>query len=260
MHGYANIPSTVLDDSLPPQRSNAAYELEERIKDGLAASGLQEVITYRLTTPEAEAVLLGEDESRAYATLTNPSTQERSSLRHSVLASVLEIAAANARFSDRLALFELGHQYLPKGGEKLPSEITINVGDGQIALDRPNDTKQAKAYHGLTRALIQNMVTGVTEGFVKELEIQGVGYRADAKGKSLNLLLGLSHPVEIPVPEGLSVSVNENIIKVEGANRHDVGQFAANIRELRPPEPYKGKGIRYVGEHVRRKVGKAAVG
>jgi len=150
----------------------------------------------------------------------------------------------------------------PKGTlfEKLPESIGIDVADGQVRLDRPDDTKQEKAYHGLARALVQNMVTGVSEGFSKELEIQGVGYRADAKGKTLNLLLGLSHPVDMPVPEGLAVSVQDNIIKVEGASRHAVGQFAANIRELRPPEPYKGKGIRYVGEHVRRKVGKAAVG
>ncbi len=150
----------------------------------------------------------------------------------------------------------------PKGTlfEKLPDDIKINVEGSEVTLDRPNDSKQAKANHGLARALTQNMVIGVTEGFSKQLEIQGVGYRADATGKTLNLLLGLSHPVNMPVPEGLSVSVQENVIKIEGASRHDVGQFAANIRELRPPEPYKGKGIRYVGEQVRRKVGKAAVG
>ena len=150
----------------------------------------------------------------------------------------------------------------PKGTlfEKLPDDIQVDVADGEIKLERPNDTKQAKAYHGLARALVQNMVTGVSEGFSKELEIQGVGYRAEAKGKSLNLLLGLSHPVDMPVPEGLSVSVQENIIKIEGSDRQVVGQFAAEIRRLRPPEPYKGKGIRYVGEQVRRKVGKTAVG
>ena len=101
------------------------------------------------------------------------------------------------------------------------------------------------------------MVTGVTQGFVKELEIQGIGYRAEAKGKSLNLLLGFSHPVELAVPKGISVSVDGNTkIKVEGTSKQQVGQFAANIRSLRPPEPYKGKGVRYLGEHVRRKVGK----
>jgi large subunit ribosomal protein L6 len=144
--------------------------------------------------------------------------------------------------------------------EKLPTGIAVEVSDGQVKCERPDDSKDAKARHGLVRALIQNMVTGVSDGFTKELEIQGVGYRADAQGKKLNLLLGLSHPVNMPVPEGLSVSVQENVIKIEGADRQAVGQFAAEIRKLRPPEPYKGKGIRYVGEQIRRKVGKANVG
>ena len=149
----------------------------------------------------------------------------------------------------------------PKGTlfERLPTEIGLEVSDSAVKLERLDDRKDSKALHGLARALVQNMVTGVCDGFSKALEIQGVGYRADAKGKSLNLLLGLSHPVDLPVPEGLSVSVQENIIVVEGASRQAVGQFAAEIRKQRPPEPYKGKGIRYVGEHVRRKVGKAAV-
>ena len=149
----------------------------------------------------------------------------------------------------------------PKGTlfERLPTEIGLEVSDSAVKLERLDDRKDSKALHGLARALVQNMVTGVCDGFSKELEIQGIGYRADAKGKSLNLLLGLSHPVDLPVPEGLSVSVQENIIRVEGASRQAVGQFAAEIRKQRPPEPYKGKGIRYVGEQVRRKVGKAAV-
>ncbi len=149
----------------------------------------------------------------------------------------------------------------PKGTlfERLPTEIGLEVSDSAVKLERLDDRKDSKAMHGLARALVQNMVTGVCDGFSKKLEIQGVGYRADAKGKSLNLLLGLSHPVDLPVPEGLSVSVQENIIVVEGASRQAVGQFAAEIRKQRPPEPYKGKGIRYVGEQVRRKVGKAAV-
>ena len=112
--------------------------------------------------------------------------------------------------------------------------------------------------HGLARAIVANMVKGVSEPFVKELEIQGVGYRADVTGGVLKLLLGFSHPVEIQVPEGLSVSVDRNVIlKIEGISRMQVGQFAADIRSLRPPEPYKGKGIRYLGEQIRRKVGKA---
>ncbi len=149
----------------------------------------------------------------------------------------------------------------PKGTlfESLPSRIGLDVEDGRVKLDRPDDRKESKALHGLARALVQNMVKGVSEGFSKQLEIQGVGYRAAASGKTLNLLLGLSHPVDIPVPEGLSVSVQQNVIKIEGASRQVVGQFAAEIRMLRPPEPYKGKGIRYVGEQVRRKVGKANV-
>ena len=149
----------------------------------------------------------------------------------------------------------------PKGTltEKLPSMITLEVADGKATLGRPDETKETRAQHGLARALLANMVTGVVTPWVKELEIQGVGYRAEMKGKKLNLLLGFSHPVEMDVPEGLSVSVDRNVIvKVEGIDRQQVGQFAANIRSLRPPEPYKGKGVRYLGEQVRRKVGKAA--
>ena len=149
----------------------------------------------------------------------------------------------------------------PKGTlfERIPEQIGVEVAEGEVKLVRPDDAKASRALHGLARALTQNMVTGVTEGFSKELQIIGVGYRADASGKTLNLNVGYSHPVAMPVPEGLSVSVQEDIIKVEGADRQKVGQFAAEIRKTRPPEPYKGKGIRYVDEHVRRKVGKAAV-
>ena len=147
----------------------------------------------------------------------------------------------------------------PKGTltESLPTVISVEIDDKEIRFDRPDDRSEYRALHGLARALTANMVTGVTQGFVKELEIQGIGYRAEAKGKSLNLLLGFSHPVELPVPQGISVSVDGNTkIKVEGTSKQQVGQFAANIRSLRPPEPYKGKGVRYLGEHVRRKVGK----
>lgn len=148
----------------------------------------------------------------------------------------------------------------PKGtlSERVPSQIAIEIGDGEVKFVRPDDRKDSRAYHGLTRALVANMVKGVSDPFVKELEIQGVGYRADMSGKTLKLLLGFSHPVEIPVPDGLAVSVDRNVIvKIEGIDRQQVGQFAADLRSLRPPEPYKGKGIRYVGEHIRRKVGKA---
>jgi large subunit ribosomal protein L6 len=148
----------------------------------------------------------------------------------------------------------------PKGtlSERIPSNIDFDVADGTLTLKRKDDKKDTRAAHGLARALVANMVRGVTEPFSKELEIQGVGYRADVAGNTLKLLLGFSHPVEIPVPDGLKVSVDRNVIvKIEGISRMQVGQFAADIRSLRPPEPYKGKGIRYVGEHVRRKVGKA---
>ena len=147
----------------------------------------------------------------------------------------------------------------PKGTltESLPTVISVEIDDKEIRFDRPDDRSEYRALHGLARALTANMVTGVTQGFVKELEIQGIGYRAEAKGKSLNLLLGFSHPVELAVPQGISVSVDGNTkIKIEGTSKQQVGQFAANIRSLRPPEPYKGKGVRYLGEHVRRKVGK----
>jgi len=151
----------------------------------------------------------------------------------------------------------------PKGtlSEQLPASIGVEVEGGEIVFKRSGDDGPARALHGLVRALVANMVKGVVTPFARELEIQGVGYRAETSGKKLTLLLGFSHPIEITVPEGLSVSVERNVIvRVEGIDRGRVGQFAANLRALRPPEPYKGKGIRYVNEHVRRKVGKAAAG
>lgn len=147
----------------------------------------------------------------------------------------------------------------PKGSlaERLPETIRAEVAEGEVRLTRGDDRKTTRALHGLARALVANMVTGVTEGFVRELEIHGVGYRAEVTGSKLRLALGFSHPVEMAVPEGLTVAVRENRIRIEGTSRESVGQFAANVRRIRPPEPYKGKGIRYTGEHVRRKVGKA---
>jgi len=148
----------------------------------------------------------------------------------------------------------------PKGdlSERIPTQIDLEIGDGRVCFKRPDDRKETRALHGLARALVANMVQGVSQPFVKELEIQGVGYRADIAGRKLKLLLGFSHPVEVDVPDGLSVAVDRNVIvKIEGIDRQQVGQFAADIRALRPPEPYKGKGIRYVGERIRRKVGKA---
>ncbi len=140
---------------------------------------------------------------------------------------------------------------------RIPERIALEVGDGEARLVRPDDNKETRAFHGLARALVANMVTGVTEGFSKQLEIEGVGYRAEAKGKTLVVNVGFSHPVEMAVPEGLTVKVEANTkIRIEGADKQAVGQFAADVRALRPPEPYKGKGIRYEGEHIRRKVGK----
>ena len=147
----------------------------------------------------------------------------------------------------------------PKGmmSAKLPDRIAVEVADGEIRFTRPDETRESRALHGLARALTANLVTGVTEGFKKSLEIQGVGYRASVSGNTLNLLLGYSHPVDMPIPKGLSVSVEGGTqLVVEGIDKQLVGQFAADIRAKRPPEPYKGKGVRYTGEQVRRKVGK----
>jgi large subunit ribosomal protein L6 len=148
----------------------------------------------------------------------------------------------------------------PKGTltERMPARVSVRVESGNVSVARSDEDKTARALHGLARALIQNMVRGVVEPFVKELEIQGVGYRADVAGKTLKLLLGFSHPVELEIPEGIKIAVDKNVtIRIEGIDRRQVGQFAADLRRIRPPEPYKGKGIRYVGERVRRKVGKA---
>lgn len=151
----------------------------------------------------------------------------------------------------------------PKGTltEQLPSAIQMKIDGDKVTFDRSDDTVQNRSLHGLARALVANMVQGVVTPFAIELEIQGVGYRAEMSGKKLVLLLGFSHPAEMEVPQGLSVSVDRNVIvRIEGIDRRQVGQFAADVRKLRPPEPYKGKGVRYVGEHVRRKVGKAGTG
>ena len=148
----------------------------------------------------------------------------------------------------------------PKGEltRTLHPDMKVTVQDNVITVERPNDEKNNRALHGLTRALIANMVKGVTEGFKKELEIVGVGYRAQMKGKNLALTLGFSHPLELDAPEGITVECpSATQIVISGVNNEHVGEFAAKIRGYRLPEPYKGKGIRYVGEHVRRKAGKA---
>jgi len=150
----------------------------------------------------------------------------------------------------------------PKGTleQTLPGGITIRDDAGILVLERPDDSGPSKSFHGLSRTLVANMITGVTEGFVKELQIQGVGYRATAKGSNaLELALGFSHPVNITAPEGIEFDVPQQTqIFVKGIDKQLVGQVAADIRQWRKPEPYKGKGIRYVDERVIRKAGKAA--
>ncbi len=137
--------------------------------------------------------------------------------------------------------------------------MKVEQADGVLTVERPTDRGEHRALHGLTRSLIANMVEGVTEGFEKRLEIQGVGYRAQLKGRNLELALGYSHPVSIEAPEGIEFEVPQPTeIVVRGIDKQLVGQVAADIRKRRPPEPYKGKGIRYRGEHVLRKVGKRA--
>jgi len=149
----------------------------------------------------------------------------------------------------------------PKGelSERIPRDITVVQEGEELIVTRPTDRGEHRSLHGLTRSLVANMVEGVTNGFEKTLEIQGVGYRAALKGSDLTLALGYSHPVEIPAPEGISFDVPQpTSVIVKGISKQLVGETAANIRKSRPPEPYKGKGIRYEGEYVIRKVGKRA--
>ena len=151
----------------------------------------------------------------------------------------------------------------PKGkmSVQLPKAITARLNNQQLQLDRTGDNPSIKALHGLYRALVANMVEGVSNGFSKELEIVGVGYRAQLQGKQLSLSVGYSHPIIMPIPEGIIVEVPKpTSVIVKGFDKHLVGQFAANIRRVAPPEPYKGKGIKYTGEVIRRKAGKAATG
>jgi large subunit ribosomal protein L6 len=139
----------------------------------------------------------------------------------------------------------------------LHPDMEIALKDNQFTVARPSEEKRHKALHGLTRTLVQNMVEGVSKGFSKSLEIQGVGYKAEAKPYGVNLIVGFSHPVKYEAPKGIKISVDNNVmVKIEGADKELVGQVAAELRQVRPPEPYKGKGIRYVGEQVRRKAGK----
>jgi large subunit ribosomal protein L6 len=143
--------------------------------------------------------------------------------------------------------------------QQVPTRMQIEQRDGEIVVTRPTDRGEDRALHGLTRSLIANMVEGVTKGFEKRLEIQGVGYRATLKGTTLELAVGFSHPVSIEPPAGITFEVPQPTqVTVKGSDKQAVGEIAAKIRKVRPPEPYKGKGIRYEGERVRRKVGKRA--
>ena len=143
--------------------------------------------------------------------------------------------------------------------QQVPQRIMIEQNDGEIVVTRPTERGEDRALHGLTRSLVANMVEGVTKGFEKALEIQGVGYRAPMRGTDLELNVGYSHPVVMKAPDGISFDVpTPTQVIVKGIDKQRVGQVAAEIRAVRPPEPYKGKGIRYVGEYVRRKVGKRA--
>jgi len=149
----------------------------------------------------------------------------------------------------------------PKGELKtgVRPELSIEVKDGEVWVKRADESRLAHALHGTFRSLVKNMIIGVTDGYEKKLELVGVGYKAEAKGKILVLSLGFTRPVEFPMPEGVKASVEKSIISIKGVDKQAVGEIAAEIRALRPPEPYKGKGIRYLGEYVRHKAGKAAV-
>ena len=148
----------------------------------------------------------------------------------------------------------------PKGelNRQFHERVSVSLDEGVATLDRVDDTRESRAIHGLSRALLANMVTGVSDGFRRDLEIQGVGYRAQLKGKDLELQVGFSHPVTVSAPAGITFEVpTPTQVSVTGIDKELVGQIAADVRKVRPPEPYKGKGIRYVGEYVRRKAGKA---
>ncbi len=151
----------------------------------------------------------------------------------------------------------------PKGNleRDFDKSMVVKCEDGVITVERPNDNKKYRSLHGLTRSLINNMVEGVTSGFKKELEVNGVGYRVQKQGKNLVMNLGFSHQVIVPEIDGITIDVpNQNAIVISGPDKQKVGQFAAEVREKRPPEPYKGKGIKYVNEHIKLKEGKAGKG
>ena len=147
----------------------------------------------------------------------------------------------------------------PKGqlNHEVAQPITVALEDGTVTVSRPNDERESRSLHGLTRTLISNMILGVTDGYEKQLEVVGTGYRVQAKGQDLEFALGYSHPVPVKCPEGITFKVEGNKVTVSGIDKQQVGEIAANIRKLRRPDPYKGKGVRYAGEQIRRKAGKA---
>ena len=147
----------------------------------------------------------------------------------------------------------------PKGelNHEVPNPIEVSLEEGTLTVSRPNDERESRSLHGLTRTLIDNMIVGVTNGYEKQLEVVGTGYRVLAKGSDLEFALGYSHPVPVKAPEGIAFKVEGNKVTVSGIDKQRVGETAANIRKLRKPDPYKGKGVRYEGEQIRRKVGKA---
>lgn len=148
----------------------------------------------------------------------------------------------------------------PKGSltQKLPRNIVVEVKDGAISVSRKGESPKARAMHGTIRALLNNMVKGVSEGWMRQLELVGTGFRAEANGNNLTLVVGYSHPVKVTAPEGITFKVEKMVVSVEGIDKEVVGQIAADVRKVRPPEPYKGRGIKYIDEVIRRKAGKAA--
>ena len=167
------------------------------------------------------------------------------------------ILPKEVKVSGDLSKVEVGG---PKGHltHTVPQGISVSVDGGKVFLHRANDQRNLKALHGLTRSLIANMVTGVTQGFEKKLEIVGIGFRADIQGKDLKLSLGFSHPVLFPIPEGIKVEIEkQTLVTIKGIDKQLVGTIAAKLRAIKPPEPYKGKGVRYLGERIHKRVGKA---
>lgn len=164
-------------------------------------------------------------------------------------------AGVSVKTADRSVVIEKGKVSL---AQPLPEGITCSVSGGKVVFGRDGDDRRLRALHGLTRALVANAVKGVHEGFTRELEIVGIGYKAQVAGRTLQMSLGYSHPAEYPIPEGIEIKVDKQTrLSIQGADRQAVGQVAAEIRGLRPPEPYKGKGIKYVEEVIKKKAGKA---